>query len=128
MTRRSGRLAVPPIRKAEFRDEARDAAQEIAWRRKSHVNQDVGGHILRLMEKAYRQGLEDADAVADGETGPVASPGNAEPLVLRLLPAGSRKPFLMICLFGYGECRSTREPERTTPTAWLEWDEAFAPF
>ena len=89
-----------PFRKALFREVAREIVAKDRYDRKHGLAVDTGGAIARAMERAYRQGFEDAQLEPPANHD-VASP-QEDALEWALIPPRPRNTFWTICLFSLG--------------------------
>jgi hypothetical protein len=94
-----------PIRKARFREAAREIVAKDRHDRKHGFPVDTAGAVARAMERAYRQGFEDAQ----GEQ-PMPAVGDVQPgeaIDWALIPPRPRTAFWTICLFILGKGERT---------------------
>jgi len=94
-----------PIRKARFREAAREIVAKDRHDRKHGFPVDTAGAVARAMERAYRQGFEDAQ----GEQ-PMPAAGDVQPgeaIDWALIPPRPRTAFWTICLFILGKGKRT---------------------
>jgi hypothetical protein len=100
---RSGvrRPGADPIRKARFREAAREIVAKDRHDRKYGFLVDTAGAVARAMERAYRQGFADAQ----GEPPMPATGGlqSGEAIDRALIPPRPRTAFWTICLFILGK-------------------------
>lgn len=90
-----------PIRKARFREAAREIVAKDRQDRKYGLPVDTAGAVARAMERAYRQGFEDAQ-------GRQPLPGTSsiqagEAMDWALIPPRPRTAFWTLCLFILGK-------------------------
>lgn len=95
MTRRSERVPPDPYRKARFREIARAIVAKDRHNRKYGVAVDTAGGIASALEKAYRDGVQDART---GSSPRIEQPDNG-PVEWALIPPRPRNAFWSICLF-----------------------------
>lgn len=103
--------AADPIRKARFREAAREIVGKDRTDRKDGFAVDTAGAIARAMERAYRQGF--ADAQSDAPAVPVAVADTAEALEWALIPP--RTAFWDICLFALGRGDTPEDAAHLVP-------------
>ena len=94
-----------PIRKARFREAAREIVAKDRHDRKYGFPVDTAGAVARAMERAYRQGFVDAQ----GEQSMLAADDvqSGEPIDWALIPPRPRTAFWTICLFILGKGERT---------------------
>ncbi len=96
-------------RKVRFREEARAIVAKDRYDRKYGLAVDTAGAISRALERAYRQGVEEA-LVGPTETAPApASPDPTDPsgpIDWVMIPPRPRTAFWSICLFILGKSES----------------------
>jgi len=97
-----------PFRKARFREIARDIVAKDRSDRKHGFAVDTAGAIARAIERAYRQGFEDAQLGPMPKAAIVAN--TEETIDWTLIPPRPRNAFWSICLFAIGR---EDEPQRT---------------
>lgn len=105
--------AADPIRKARFREAAREIVGKDRSDRKHGFAVDTAGAIARALERAYRQGF--ADAQSDAPAVPVAVADTAETLEWALIPPRPRTAFWDICLFALGRGDTPEDAARLVP-------------
>jgi hypothetical protein len=98
--KRSRQPAADPIRKARFRETAREIVGKDRTDRKYGFAVDTAGAIARAMERAYRQGFADAQSEALASSGMDAD--TTATLEWALIPPRPRTAFWDICLFALG--------------------------
>ena len=102
-----------PIRKARFREAAREIVAKDRHDRKYGFPVDTAGAVARAMERAYRQGFADAQ----GEP-PMPASGleSGEAIDWALIPPRPRTAFWTICLFILGKGERTDGAGHLVPT------------
>lgn len=122
MSRRPRQPDADLRRKVQFREAAREIVARDRNDRKYGLAVDTAGAIARAMERAYRQGYEDAQS--DPPTGLISEPVDEEgALDWVMIPPRPRTAFWTVCLFALGrEKREERSghlipvpTERSTP-------------
>jgi hypothetical protein len=88
------------FRKARFREAARDIVAKDRYDRKYGRAVDTGGAIARALERAYRQGFEEARSEQPAKR-EVALDDDA--VEWALIPPRPRSAFWTICLFALGQ-------------------------
>ncbi len=94
-----------PVRKIRFREAAREIVAKDRQDRKYGFAVDTAGAIARAMERAYRQGFEEAQRER-----PISAVGIAEDneaVAWGLIPPRPRSAFWSICLFILGKTEQT---------------------
>ena len=95
-----------PIRKARFREAAREIVAKDRHDRKYGFAVDTAGAVARAMERAYRQGFADAQ-----DEPPMPAAGDVQPgeaINWALIPPHPRSAFWTICLFVPGKGKRTQ--------------------
>ena len=121
----TGRLRSPtadPRRKVRFREAARDIVAKDRYDRRAGLAVDTAGAIARALERAYRQGFEDAQS----QTPAAAEPVDAEAaLEWALIPPRPRAAFWSISLFCLGRGENSNSGghlvEAMTPRGTAGW-------
>ena len=109
----------PKLRRAKFREIARDIIATDRHNRKYGITQDLAGTITRALEKAYRQGHEEALLSGAPGGGGEIGPSSVVPEGVEwiMIPPRPRSAFWTICLRTFGKnvvCSSDK-------VAVLEW-------
>ena len=95
-----------PIRKARFREAAREIVAKDRHDRKYGFPVDTAGAVARAMERAYREGF--ADAQAEPQLRPATADVQLDgALDWALIPPRPRTAFWTICLFILGKGEPT---------------------
>jgi hypothetical protein len=94
------RPAPDPVRKARFRELARDIAAKDRHNRRYGLAVDTAGAIARALERAYREGFEEAQTERRAARPSTADSEGA--LEWALIPPRPRAAFWSICLFILG--------------------------
>ncbi len=95
-----------PYRKAGFREQAREIVARDRNDRKYGYAVDTSGAIARALEKAYRQGFNDAQTEPAPDSRPTALASG--PIDWVLIPPRFRDGFWRICLHALGREPSVR--------------------
>jgi len=103
------------MRKVRFREEARDIVAKDRRDRQYGYAVDTAGAIARALERAYRQGFEDAQQ-PDGPVPPPEPTPPDGPLEWVLIPPRPRTAFWSCCLFIFGRKSGDARPGRLEPT------------
>jgi hypothetical protein len=91
-----GRPGADPFRKIRYREAAREIVAKDRYDRKKGFAVDTAGAIARALERAYRQGLEDARS--DRPQVPKIDDADG-PVEWVLIPPRPRSAFWSICLY-----------------------------
>ena len=114
MSRNSGRRPdADPVRKARFREAAREIVAKDRHDRKYGFPVDTAGAVARAMERAYRQGFADAQ-----DEPPMPVVGDVQPgeaINWALIPPRPRSAFWTICLFVLGKGERTQGAGHLVP-------------
>ncbi len=94
-----------PIRKARFREAAREIVAKDRYNRKYGFAVDTAGAVASAMERAYRQGF--ADAQGEPAMPAVSDVQPAEAIDWASIPPRPRTAFWTICLFILGKGERT---------------------
>jgi hypothetical protein len=111
---RPGADRADPLRKIRYREAAREIVAKDRYDRKNGFAVDTAGAIARALERAYRQGLEDARSDR-----PVQVPkfDDADgPVEWVLIPPRPRSAFWSICLFVLGKDGQPKHSGYLVPT------------
>lgn len=90
-----------PISRARFRETARKIVAKDRYDRKYGFTVDTAGAVARAMERAYRDGFEDAQLASPASAANTASALGAPDWAL--IPPRPRAAFWTICLFTLGK-------------------------
>jgi len=104
-----------PIRKARFREAAREIVAKDRHDRKYGFPVDTAGAVARAMERAYREGFADAQ----GEPPPMPATADVQldgAIDWALIPPRPRTAFWTICLFILGKGERTDGAGHLVPT------------
>jgi hypothetical protein len=112
--KRTRQPAADPIRKARFRETAREIVGKDRTDRKYGFAVDTAGAIARAMERAYRQGF--ADAQSETAAPPASGADAVEALQWALIPPRPRTAFWDICLFAIGRGDTPEDAAHLIPT------------
>jgi hypothetical protein len=102
---RMSRPDIDPFRKVRFREAAREIVAKDRYDRKYGRAVDTAGAIARAMDRAYRQGFEDAQSERPVPSRKPADAGGSLDWVL--IPPRPRSAFWTLCLFALGARRGT---------------------
>jgi hypothetical protein len=105
---------VDPLRKVRFREAARDIFAKDRYDRKYGRAVDTAGAIARAMDRAYRQGFEDAQSERPVPSRKPADAG--ESLDWVLIPPRPRSAFWTFCLFALGRGEEQERSGHLIPT------------
>jgi hypothetical protein len=97
LNERLRRLKPDPVRKARFREAAREIVAKDRHDRRYGLAIDTAGAIARALERAYRQGFTDAQSEPPTPNEPVNQTDGA--IEWALIPPRPRNAFWSICLF-----------------------------
>ena len=97
MNERPRKLKPDPLRKARFREVARDIVAKDRYDRRYGLAVDTAGAIARALERAYRQGFTDAQSEPATSEEPLDQSDGA--IEWALIPPRPRNAFWSICLF-----------------------------
>jgi len=103
-----------PLRKVRFREAARAIVAKDRYDRKYGRAVDTAGAVARAMERAYRQGFEDAQSERPAA---LREPAEAEEaLDWVLIPPRPRNAFWTLCRFTLGREGEPERPGHLVPT------------